>query len=228
MNSKTVLSFVKPKLLLWQLRQLFLINAAAMVIAGLYTLLRAEPMVAPGELRMLMAVIVHSAAVVWVLGRVSSRHVGFLHAQGFTRDQIGWHTFLASLLSAVLVCSTVLLLMVTGLRSFVADHVFESPWFPFMASGEYSLPFILLLGYAIVLPLMHYAWVRFNQPFGGAASGWMMMISGLVFLIWSGSMLWMHRLETTFLLVVAVSYVPGIILLTVACWRLHRTMEVRS
>ena len=217
----------KPALLRWQLRQLFAVNALAVLLASLYVLLRTKPMVAPDEVE-LVAVLVHSGLIVWRLGRVSARHTGFLYTLGLTRDQIGSQTLLASAISGVLVCGTAWLIMVTSLRSAVQDIWYQNMYFPFIAPEEYLVPWVWLFTYAIILPLMHYVWIRGNQPCQGGASGWMLLIVGLYFHAWAFDRAQMHVLESTFLFSLAAMYIPAVLLLVVACLRLHRTMEIRK
>ena len=105
---------------------------------------------------------------------------------------------------------------------------YQNIYFPFYASAEFSLPWAWLFEYAMVLPLMHYVWVRANQPCRSAASGWMVMTLGLCILAWVFDRLGVHHWETPFLLLFAGLHIPAAFLLVIGCWRLHRTLEVRS
>ena len=220
--------YFQPALFAWQFRQLWLINAVALSTAVIYTLFRPEPLVLPGEYKVLFAVIVHSAAVVRQLGRISSSNTGFLYSQGFTRDRIWRHTLAATAASACLVSAVVFVLIAAGLRSFVQSTWFNSPWYPFMTQAELKIPLLLLFEYAVVMPLMHYVWIRAGQPAAGAAAGWMLMSLGLCFTVWAFGMAWTFRWQPAWYRIVALLYLPAFVVLLIACRQLHRTMEVRS
>ena len=224
MTGQTVL---KPMLLRWQLRQLLPVNLPAIVVAGLVTLFRSEPMIAPGSVTMLVAIVIHCGLLVWRLSSMAPGNNSFVHVQGYTRDQIWWQVLLASLISGAMVCGTVWLLMVSRLRCVIQDGWMSNPWFPVTATREYSLPWVLLFGYIVVLPMMHYVWIRARNPYQESASGWLLLILGLSFQLWGCYRIYPHRLETGFLLSLMALHVPATLLLTVACWRLHRTLEVR-
>ena len=133
--STTLTGVFKPALLRWQLRQLFAINVIAVLVASLYVLFRTEPLIAPGEVSVLVAVFVHSGLIVWTLGRVTTRQTGFLYTLGFTRDQICWQTLMASAISGLLVCFTGWLLMLTGLRSAGSGSLVSECVFPIHLPG---------------------------------------------------------------------------------------------
>jgi len=221
-------SKLRPALLKWQLRQLWLSNIVMLALGVPYVLLTKEPLIPPGNLVALLAIIAHSGIMAACLGRISSPRIGFLYAQGFTRDQIWWHTLLASVVSATLVCGTTWLLMVTGLRAIIQDQYLESPCFPYAARAEGTFPFILLFEYALTIPLVHYSWVRANQPCGDAEAGLTLSIGGICLLLWGYGMALSHSRYPGFLSLVAWSCAPLILLLILVCWRTHRRMEVRS
>lgn len=218
----------KPALFRWQLRQLSAINLVAVAAVSMYVLLRQTPLVAPGEFPVFLAVCLHCGLIVWRLGHVTAPRTGFLHSQGFTRDEIWWQTFFASWASGLLVCGTAWLLIVTRLRCVVQDRWYQNMYFPFYAPEEVIVPWAWLFAYTIVLPLMHYVWVRANQPCRGAASGWMVMTLGLGMLVLTFDRLGVRHWESTSLLLFAALHVPAALLLVMGSWRLHRTMEIRT
>ena len=97
-----------------------------------------------------------------------------------------------------------------------------------MASAENWLPVTLLLEYFALLLLMHYAWLRENQSTNDSSAGWMLMCLGLCFLFWGFGLAESHRFHPTFLRWVLAALLPGIVVLLIAGFRLHRSMEVRS
>ncbi len=224
MNSR----LLKPALLRWQLRQLLPINACMFVVTVLYTLGRFGPIVAPGDFGLLLGVIAHSGVVVWQLGRGTSRATGFLHTQGYSRNEMWFQMMVASAFSAFVVCGSMWLIMVTGLRAGLQDVLIQNPWFPFMRTAEYAVPGILLLEYATVLLLIHYAWIRANQSAKDSSGGWMLMCLGICFLLWGFGMSWSHRWHPWILDAMPILFIPSLLVTLIAGFRLHRTTEVRS
>lgn len=214
--------------MLWQLRQLTFINIIAVLVAASWFVMHREPMRIPGPAVLLLSIAFHCAVMVWKLGRMSSRYTGFLHAQGLTRDQIWRHTFLATLTSGAIVSLMSAFVIHSGLRSWVQDNVYESPYFLVPVASEKWIPLLVMFHYSVMLPLMHYTWVRANQPFRGTTGGWMMMSLGLCFYLWSFGMAYGHRSSPGFLTIVALAHLPAIVLLLITCRRVHRTLEVRS
>jgi len=219
--------WVVPGLLFWQLRRLWAINMLAVVTAGLYVLLRVAPMTQP-ELLMLFAIILHCGLIVWKLRRSLTRQASFLETQGYTHDQIWWQTMFASFASGAAVCVAAWLLMVLQVRCFVQDRWFVNPYFPFSASKEYWVPWTWLFAYAIVLPLMHFAWVRARQPCEGAASGWLIMVLGLCLLAWCLGRISGPDVSTGILVTFAALHLPAAILLIAAGRKLYGTMEANT
>lgn len=227
-SSTRRLPTIRWPLFLWLMRPLRLPNIVMIAVCSMYVIFCREPLLPPGERKMLLAVILHSTIIAARLGRFSSRERGFLHAQGFTRDQMWWHTLLASSVSAVVTCAVIALLMMCGVRSVVQDQLFQNPYFPFMASAEYSTSLVMLLQYIIVLPAVHYVWIRAHQPVGDAAAGWMLTSMTLIFAVWGFEMVLAHRATPGFLQNLIPACLPAALLYVAGCWRLHRTMEVRS
>ena len=59
----------------------------------------------------------------------------------------------------------------TGLRSVVHDHLFQSPFFPLMAPFETYVPCAWLVLYVTFVPAFHYVWIRWAQPTKGGQGG---------------------------------------------------------
>ena len=145
-----------PGLFFWQFKKLLPINLFAVIIVGLYVLLRVMPFTSK-EIFLLIAILIHCWLISWKLWRSSTRQAGFLYSWGFTRDQIWWQTQLAALASGALVCGVAWLLMVLQIRCFVQSNLIANPYFPLSASGEHWVPWVWFYGYVVALPLMHYA-----------------------------------------------------------------------
>lgn len=136
-------------------------------------------------------------------------------------------SMLASACSALCVCLPAAILIFSGLRSSVQD-AFDNPWFPLMQTDEYWLPAVLSLEYATVMLLMHYSWLRANQSCSDSSAGWMLMCLGLCFLLWGFGLADSHSYHPSFLTYVPRLLTPAVVLLLVAGFRLHRSLEIRS
>ena len=215
-------------LFFWQFKKLFLINLFAVIITGLYVLLRVAPFTSQ-ELFLLSGILLHSWLIAWKLGRSPTRQTRFLYAWGFTRDQIWWHSLLASIASGALICGVAWLMMVSQLRCFVQDQLLTNPYFPAGASSECWIPWLWLYGYGITLPLMHYAFVRSRQSVRGGYSGWAILVFGISILTWSffksSPPAEMIEAPIAMLTGLAVLFIPATVLLIIAGRRIHGTME---
>ena len=220
-------------LFFWQFKKLLPINLFAVVIVGLYVLLRVAPMTIH-EMIFLFGILIHCWLIVWKLWRTSFRQAGFLYSWGFTRDQIWRQTLLASFASGVLVCGAAWLLMLFQVRSLVQDQLIVNPYFLNSTFGESWVPWVWLYGYVVVLPMMHYAWVRSKHSARGKLNGWVLMSFGVAILIWSffqssPTEHWKNPVPAPFflLLILVVAFILATALLLIAGRRLHGTMESR-
>ena len=224
-------------LFFWQFKKLGLLNFFAVLAVGSYVLLRVTPFTCH-ELVLLLGVLLHCWLIAWRLWRSSPRQSGFLYSWGFTRDEIWWQTYLASLASAALVCGVAWLLMVLQVRFLVQDGLVANPYFLVPQSGEYWVPWFCFYGYLLVLPMLHYAWVRSKHSAKGKFVGWMIMFGGLVLLVvcfvqstpTPTEVIFRGRQSrpTPWLFVLAALFIPSTL-----CWiamgkRLHGTMEARG
>jgi hypothetical protein len=211
----------------WQLRQLIWVNLAAVACAVGFVLFWNEALEFLVTPYVIAFVALHAALVVLLLGRNGSSGTRFLYAQGLTRDQVWWSTSSASMLSGLVVCGSVWLILVLGIRGQLQDWL-QNPWFPFMAKEEPAIAGWMLLEYVLLLPLLHYVWVRARQPMPDSGAGWLICLIGFVMLIWSITELRQALLEPTLFRVALAGFLlPAGILMT-ANWKLHRQVEVRS
>jgi hypothetical protein len=211
----------------WQLRQLIWINLAALLCAVGFILFWHEALEFLVTPWVVPFVALHSGLVVMLLGRNGSSGTRFLYAQGLTRDQVWWSTYSVSLISGLVVCGSVWLILILGIRSQLQDWM-QNPWFPFMATEEPAIAGWLLLEYVLLLPLLHYVWVRSRQPMREAGAGWLICVAGLVMLTWSITELRRTLLEPTLFWIALVGFLSLAGLLMLVNWRLHRDVEVRS
>jgi hypothetical protein len=127
-------------------------------------------------------ILAHSIAITTLSGRYRSRSFAFLYTRGFTRDELWFHKMLSTVLSVLAVWLPVSLIIWLPARSFIQDKLFVSPYFPLMMIREASVPWAWLGGYAILLPLFHYVWIRRAQPLRGE-NGVVFLAIGVVIVI---------------------------------------------
>jgi hypothetical protein len=71
------------------------------------------------------------------------------------------------------------LIVWTHARSALLDKM-QNPNYPIMAPFEMTQPFHWLAGYALLLPVLHYAWIRHQQPTKGPNDGLWLAIGYLM------------------------------------------------
>lgn len=208
----------------WQFWQLWKINLLITLAIGAYVLMRVVPFSRP-ELLLFVCVTIHSALVVRKLSSASAIKSKLLYSKDLTRDQIWWQTFFASVASGLLVYGTAFLLMWLQIRSAVQEHL-VNPYFPIFATKELWVPGMWMLTYLLVMPLFHYAFIRGRQAWRNRGSGWATLLVGLGLFSWYTSKMALGTYTSTDYLIFASCHVPAAVVLIVATWRMHRTMEL--
>jgi hypothetical protein len=130
---------------------------------------------------MAMLVLGHSIALASLLGRYRSRSFAFMYTRGYTRDELWLNKMAATVLSVLAVWLPVALIIWLPIRSGVQEG-FRSPYFPIMMLREAGVPWAWLAGYAILLSLFHYVWIRRAQPLRGE-NGVVLLAIGVVVVI---------------------------------------------
>jgi hypothetical protein len=161
-----------------------------------------------------------------LLGRIASPTFGFIHSRGYSRDALWSHMMLASALSALAAWTPAALIVWTGLRCEIRDHVFQSPYFPLMASCETRIPWIWLVLYPLIISIFHYAWIRRAQPTKGQSSGGFIAVGSLIALFMAFDMI--HYFQGWFAWLSGVSYLAALICLALGGRTLYRSLEVRA
>ena len=173
-------------------------------------------------------IVIHSFRITSALGRYRSREFAHLYGCGFGRDVLWTHLMLATAVAVFCVWAPGAVTVVTPVRSLVQDHVFHSPYYPIMAVEERVLPLLWAAGYVVVVPPLHYVWIRAAQPRMEGYSG-RLLAAGLVlagFVIANAASPSLRDAEW---------FRPGLLgigggvsfVLFVAGWVLHRTAEVQ-
>jgi hypothetical protein len=161
------------------------------------------------------------------LGRFTSPAFSFLYSRGYSRDTLWNHTMLASLLSVLVAWLPATLIVWSGLRSAVHDHLFQSPNFPIMAPCEIWVPLVWLGIFVLLTPAFHYAWIRRAQPTKGGFGGFVLSFGIVVALLMSFNIAfyfyfwWLAWLA-------GVLFVLAVVFLVLGGRALHRSMEVRA
>lgn len=212
----------------WLYRRTATVSLPAAALAAGYVLL------VPGRLRwdleprhawfIWLFVVVHAIALVIVQGRPFSRSTGFLYTRGFGRDRLWLGQMAASAASVLTVVLAAGVVTWTPLRAWWQSSVAESPFYLLHAPGygaarfEWTFVFRPLWVYTLLLPVLHYAWIRRAAPTRGRLIG-PLIVGWFVFAIVLGLLM-----EDA-----TRSYAgPGVAAaaLLVWSWRLHRRMEV--
>ncbi len=169
-------------------------------------------------------ILAHSIAIAALSGRYRSRAFAFLYTRGYTRDELWFHKMLSTILSVLAVWLPVSLIVWLPIQSFIQDKMFISPYFPLMMIREATVPWAWLGGYAILLPLFHYVWIRRAQPLRGEngvvflAIGVVIVIATLMSFRWQPQ--WFRILTYSLSVVmIATCLIAGRIL--------HRNLEVQ-
>jgi hypothetical protein len=204
------------------LRQCLPATLIALPIACFYVLLTRAPLDWANPW-MGLFVLGHSIAIAFGLGRYRSPAFAFLYTRGYSRDELWVHQILATALAVLAVWLPPALLVWLPVRSSVQEVLFRSPYFPILMMREVTVPWTWLAGYAILLPLFHYVWIRRAQPLAGGdgvvllAIGTVVVIGIFMLFSWLPHWFWM-LLGALAVVMTAANLVAGLLL--------HRTIEV--
>jgi hypothetical protein len=209
----------------WQLRQLFWPNCLAVCAGVLFVLLSSAAVTFLRNELVMFGVFVHCGVLVLILGRSDPRGPGFLYSQGFSRDQLWWSTFVATLFSGLIVCFMCWFTIITGLRALVQEAT-GNPWFPAAGTIDAGSVKWFMLVYVLVLPPLHYIWVRARQPMCDPTAGLMLSV-GIVWL-YSRCLIDTNHLSPAHAarMIGATALLASLTL--IGCWIFHRQVEVQS
>ncbi len=173
-----------------------------------------------------MVVFVQCFFLAGLLGSFKSPAFAFIYSRGYSRDALWRHVMLISALSILVGWLPAALVVWSGLRSVIHDHLFQSPYFPVMAPFETYVSCVWLAVGVLLMPAFHYVWIRLVQPTKGGESGIglateLFLALFLVFVtpnFLSGSMVWLA----------GASYGVVLVVLLLGGRVLHRSVEVRA
>ena len=172
-----------------------------------------------------MFILAHSILITAMLGRPRSASFAYIYTCGYSRDQLWLHKMIATALSFLIVWLPAALIVWLPLRSVVQDVMFQSPYFPLMMTREASVPGFWLFGYAILLPLFHYVWIRRAQPTRGGKGVVMLAVAVVI----AAFTLMLFRWHPGWFK--AVIYIASAIMTATALrgsFLLHRNMEIQK
>ena len=213
---------IRISLLKMMMRQCLPVTLIGLPLAVLYVLLTRQPLDWANPW-MGLFVLGHSIAIAFCLGRYRSPGFAFLYTRGYSRDQLWVHQVLATVLAVLTVWLPLALLVWLPIRSGVQDVLFRSPYFPILMIREAVVPWAWLAGYALLLPLFHYVWIRRAQPLAGG-DGVVLLAAGTVIAIGIFMLFgWFPRWFWTLLWILAA---PITVTNLVAGFLLHRKIEV--
>ena len=149
---------------------------------------------------------------------------GYLYARGFSRDTLWGHAMAAHLLGVLGAWAPAALIIWLPIRSSWQGAVLGNPYYPLFEPTETFVPLAWLMAYLLLIPPIHYAWIRRLQPTkepqagdylacGTIAAGFIALFNVFAFqpLEWG--------------LIVLVASVASLLLLA-AGRRLHRSVEI--
>jgi hypothetical protein len=167
-------------LFFWIFRSLHWLTLVSSSLATAYVLLHENPLEFFLDDYAVLFVFAHCFLISRLIGRVRSESFAFLYSQGFTRNLLWGHLWLATLASVLATWVPCAVLILTTLRSQYQDWL-QNPWFPVMASTEWRFLTGSLLFYGMLLPLFHYEWIRSATPFRGRVNGHVLAIAYVFF-----------------------------------------------
>ena len=163
----------------WLFRPLVWLTLVSSMAATCYVLCQDQPLSFRFNTEVFVFILMHSFLISRLVGRVRSESFAYLYSQGFSRDLLWGHVWLATLASVTATWLPSVLLIQTPLRGMYQDYQLN-PWFPLMASTEWPFLIWLFLVYGLALPLFHYEWIRSAMPYQGLLSGHLLAICYLI------------------------------------------------
>jgi len=213
-------------LFLWIFRPLrWLTFVSAMTATG-YVLFHDKPLDFRGDGYAVVFTVLHSFLISRLIGRVRSEPFAFLYSQGFSRNALWMHVWLAAVASVLATWFPCAVLILTPLRGIYQDHQLN-PWFPLMAATEWPFLAWALLVYAMVLPVFQYEWIRSAMPWRGIVSGHLLAIGFFAFAILMGDRFLRYGNDPVRVWLISGFAIDSVILLVFGRW-LHERMEVHA
>ncbi len=212
-------------LLRWFFRQTWPLNGAVMVVLLVLLVLASASWQAsaiPGMVGIAVFIVglAHPLGLVMLLGRYRSTEFAFLYTRGFSRNALWGHIMLFTALSIVLAWFPVWVFSLTPLPQWLYSFAgVEGAPYP-LPSARFFRVMSSFISYPLLIPALHYAWIRQAQPDRNSEAGFWIPLA----VVWGG--IGPQRLENIVPIFRIVWLGVGLLLL-VWSYRLHRSMEVR-
>jgi len=129
----------------------------------LYMLFKPDPLDS-AEAFPAIIVFFHCYSLASSLGRPADKHFAFLFSRGYSRDTLWLNTMIATAISVLAVWLPAAIVVWTPLRA----NFLPDPEYPIVAAAERTVPLAWLAWYALLMPFLHYEWIRWAQPTRGA------------------------------------------------------------
>ena len=212
-------------LLRYLFRQALPATAVGTLGLGLFALLRPS-VLSPRDAWPVVVIFAQSFMLAVTFGRFEWPSFAFTYSRGYSRDSLWGHLMLAGALSVLTAWLVAGLMLWTGLRNLLHDRLLRSPYFPIMAPREMSVPMFWLGLYVLLVPALHYAWIRRAQPAKGRHGGNFVVIGLLAALLVGSSMV--RSLDAWLAWLSGVLYAAVVVGLILGGRALHRSLEVRA
>lgn len=170
-------------------------------------------------------ILIHSILITATLGRFRSAPFAYIYTRGYSRDRLWTHKMLSTVLSVLVVWLPAALIVWLPARSVVQDKMFLSPYFPLMMTREASVPWFWLFGYAILLPMFHYVWIRRGQPTRGGNGAVLLAIAVVIAATTLMTFRWHPEWFTTLIWIVSAVMVSTAL---AGGFLLHRSLEIQQ
>ena len=199
-------------LFFWYFRSLRLLTTITSISALSFVALHTLPLSFRNDSASLF-ILFHSFLIACLVSPSRIDVSRFLFSQGFSRESLWFHSWLAAIASIGITLAPCAILILTGLRGWIQD-IQSNPWFPLMAGTELPVLTWATALYLILLPVFRYATIRMASPDRDFKSG-----LGILFLfLLIGFMAWtqlqrpgpvQHWIITGFLLISTALFVLG-------------------
>ena len=170
-------------------------------------------------------VLVHSIAIVFCMGRFRSRSFAYIYTRGYSRDELWINKMIASSIAVLIVWLPVAVVVWLPIRSTIQDKMFLSPYFPMMMMREVLVPSFWLFGYAVLVPLFHYVWIRRAQPTRGGNGAVLLAIAVVIAATTLMTFRWHPEWFKTLIWIVSAIVTATAL---VGGFLLHRKLEVQK
>ncbi len=207
----------------WLLRRTSVVTWPAMLAAMLYVALKPMPW-NWNDATPLLFVLVHALALMRLLGGAKP----YLYTRGFDRDTLWLNLMLATVIAVLPVWLPAALIVWSPLRSIIQADLFHNGWYPLMRPEDAIWPWLWLAGYAVLMPAVHYAWIRRAQATRGGGGGDMLALAQIATVITVCLLGRAIAREPLLVWTVLSALMLSALFALTASWRQHRHMEVTS